>query len=94
MVLGGHSLGASLTLAYASWDFNGKPGYKDLDGLVLIDGGLLGSFDAYDLAQAKQAISDLRDGNPFAQLFGPGLPPETAGLFARGRRAVRASGAP
>ena len=82
MVLGGHSLGASLTLAYASWDFGGGPGYKDLDGLVLIDGGLLGSFDAYDLAQAKQAISDLRDGNPFAQLLGPGLPPESAGLFA------------
>ena len=82
VVLGGHSLGASLTLAYASWDFGGRPGYKDLDGLVLIDGGLLGSFDAYDLAQAKQAISDLRDGNPFAQLLGPGLPPESAGLFA------------
>lgn len=81
VVLGGHSLGASLTLAYAAWDFGGRPGYKDVDGMVLIDGGLLGSFDAFDLTQAEQAISELRNGNPFAQLLGPGLPPETAGLF-------------
>ena len=60
VILGGHSLGASLTAAYAAWDFNGKPGYKDVDGLVLIDGGLLGSFDAYDLAQAQQQITDLQ----------------------------------
>ena len=64
VILGGHSLGASLTAAYAAWDFNGKPGYKDVDGLVLIDGGLLGSFDAYDLAQAQQQIADLADVEP------------------------------
>jgi pimeloyl-ACP methyl ester carboxylesterase len=81
VVLGGHSLGASLTLAYAAWDFKGRAGYRDLDGMLLIDGGLLGSFDAYNLTQAQQAISDLREGNPFAQLLGPGLPAETAGLF-------------
>jgi pimeloyl-ACP methyl ester carboxylesterase len=96
VVLGGHSLGASLTLAYAAWDFGGRPGYKDLDGMVLIDGGLLGSFDAYDLAQAKQAIADLSTGNPFAQLLGPGLPAESAGLFGEiaglyAMRAARAS---
>jgi hypothetical protein len=81
VVLGGHSLGASLTLAYAAWDFGGHPGYRDLSGLVLIDGGLLGSFNAYDLAQAKQAIHALRTSNPFSQLLGPGLPAEAAGLF-------------
>jgi pimeloyl-ACP methyl ester carboxylesterase len=81
VALGGHSLGASLTLAYAAWDFGGRPGYKDLDGMVLIDGGLLGSFDAYNLTQAQQAIADLDAGNPFAQLLGPGLPAEAAGLF-------------
>ena len=53
VVLGGHSLGASLTAAYASWDFNGTPGYKDIDGMVLIDGGLLGSFDPFTLAEAQ-----------------------------------------
>jgi len=81
VVLGGHSLGASLTVAYAAWDFNGRPGYKDLDGLVLIDGGLLGSFDAYDLAQAQQAVADLQGSDPFLDLLGVGLP-EAAGLFA------------
>jgi hypothetical protein len=81
VVLGGHSLGASLTAAYAAWDFNGRPGYKDLAGLVLIDGGLLGSFDAYDLAQAQQAIADLQTGSPFLDLLGIGIP-EAAGLFA------------
>jgi hypothetical protein len=93
VALGGHSLGASLALAYAAWDFGGRPGYKDLDGLVLIDGGLLGTFDAYDLQQAKQAIADLRTGNPFAQLLGPGLPAESAGLFGEvaGLYALRAA---
>jgi pimeloyl-ACP methyl ester carboxylesterase len=81
VVLGGHSLGASLTAAYAAWDFNGRPGYKDLAGLVLIDGGLLGSFDAYDLAQAQQAVTALQTSSPFLDLLGIGLP-EAAGLFA------------
>jgi len=81
VVLGGHSLGASLTVAYAAWDFNGRPGYRDLSGLVLIDGGLLGSFDAYDLAQAQKAVTDLQTSNPFLDLLGVGLP-EAAGIFA------------
>jgi pimeloyl-ACP methyl ester carboxylesterase len=81
VVLGGHSLGASLTVAYAAWDFNGRPGYRDLAGLVLIDGGLLGSFDAYDLAQAQQAIASLQTSDPFADSLGLGLP-EATGLFA------------
>jgi len=38
VVLGGHSLGGSITTAYATWDFNGKAGAKSLDGLVFIDG--------------------------------------------------------
>src|SRR3954453_444789 len=81
VVLGGHSLGASLTVAYPAWDFNGRPGYKDLDGLVLIDGGLLGSFEAYDLAQVQQAVGDLRTASPFLDLLGVGIP-VAAGLFA------------
>ena len=81
VILGGHSLGASLTVAYAAWDFNGRPGYKDLDGLVLIDGGLLGSFDAYDLAQAREQITALQSASPFLDLLGTGIP-EAAGLFA------------
>jgi pimeloyl-ACP methyl ester carboxylesterase len=81
VILGGHSLGASLTAAYGAWDFNGKPGFKDVEGLVLIDGGLLGSFDAFDLAQAQQQIAELETSNPFLDLLDVG-PPESAGLFA------------
>jgi pimeloyl-ACP methyl ester carboxylesterase len=79
--LGGHSLGASLTAAYAAWDFGGRPGYRDIAGMVLIDGGLLGSFDAYNLAQARQQIDALSTGNPFADLINVGVP-EATGLFA------------
>jgi pimeloyl-ACP methyl ester carboxylesterase len=74
VILGGHSLGASMTVAYASWDFGGHPGYKDLDGLVLIDGGLLGSFSTPDLAQTKKAIKDLDKSGPFVDLLGLNLP--------------------
>jgi hypothetical protein len=81
VILGGHSLGASMTVAYASWDFGGHPGYKDLDGLVLIDGGLLGSFSTPDLAQTKKAIADLDKTGPFADLLGLNLP-WAAGVFA------------
>jgi pimeloyl-ACP methyl ester carboxylesterase len=81
VILGGHSLGASMTVAYASWDFGGHPGYKDLDGLVLIDGGLLGSFSTPDLAQTKKAIKDLDKTGPFVDLLGLGLP-WAAGVFS------------
>ncbi len=83
VVLGGHSLGASLAAAYAAWDFDGRPGYKDLAGIVLIDGGLLGSFvDSFDLAQAQAAIADLAVSSPFLDLLGLGGLPEIAGIFA------------
>jgi len=78
--LGGHSLGASLAAAYAAWDFNGKPGYKDVDGIVMIDGGLLGSFDAYNKQQAEEQVATLDD-EPFLDLLGIGVP-EASGLFA------------
>lgn len=73
VILGGHSLGASVAVAYASWDFAGRPGYRDLDGVVLIDGGLRGSFDSADLAQAKQRLAAIRK-QPFLDLLGLGLP--------------------
>lgn len=73
VLLGGHSLGASVAVAYASWDFGGHPGYEDLDGVVLIDGGLRGSFDSADLAQAKTRLAAIRQ-QPFLDLLGVGLP--------------------
>src|ERR1700712_2792477 len=60
VILGGHSLGASVAVAYASWDFDGHAGYRDLAGVVLIDGGLRGSFASADLAQAKQRLGGIR----------------------------------
>ena len=82
VILGGHSLGASLTTAYAAWDFNGRPGYKDIVGMVAIDGGLLGSFDSLDsLAETQAAYQELASGNPFADLLGFGIP-EITGIFA------------
>jgi pimeloyl-ACP methyl ester carboxylesterase len=81
VILGGHSLGASLTVAYASWDFDGRAGYKDLDGLVLIDGGLLGSFSTPDLAATKKAIRALDTNGPFVDLLGLKLP-WAAGVFS------------
>ena len=80
VVLGGHSLGASLTAAYASWDFNGTPGYKDIEGMVLIDGGLMGSFDAFTATEAQAALNSLESGSPFLDLLGLGIP-EIAGIF-------------
>jgi pimeloyl-ACP methyl ester carboxylesterase len=82
VILGGHSLGASMTTLYATWDFAGRPGYKDVDGLVLIDGGTLGSFTVPTLAETKQGLADLEQGDPFVDLLGIGLP-WAAGVVAQ-----------
>jgi pimeloyl-ACP methyl ester carboxylesterase len=83
VLLGGHSLGASVAVAYASWDFAGRPGYRDLAGIVLIDGGLRGSFDSADLAQARTRLAAIRK-QPFLDLLGLGLPWVTGVLAETG----------
>ncbi|WP_327320101.1 alpha/beta hydrolase [Streptomyces sp. NBC_01235] len=45
VVLGGHSWGATTAMTYAAWDFDGRPGHRDLSALVLVDGGVRGAFD-------------------------------------------------
>ena len=76
VILGGHSLGASMAAAYATWDFNGKPGYKDIAGIVAIDGGLAGTFDASDTAEAARAslakldVTATNPDGPWANLLG------------------------
>ena len=82
VILGGHSLGASLTTIYAAWDFGGRPGHRDVDGLVLIDGGTLGSFTVPSLQRTRAELEKLRTGSPFADLLGLGLP-WAAGVFAQ-----------
>jgi hypothetical protein len=71
VILGGHSWGATMALAYAGWDFSGRAGYRDLSGLVLIDGGVHGAFagegDVYDVTpqQARAWLAKIRDGEVF-----------------------------
>jgi pimeloyl-ACP methyl ester carboxylesterase len=78
VVMGGHSLGGSITTAYATWDFNGKPGAKDLDGLVYIDGG--SSPAAVSAQQATQELQSLQGSTPWLA-FG-GIPAPFLGIFA------------
>jgi pimeloyl-ACP methyl ester carboxylesterase len=93
VVLGGHSLGAQEAIAYAAWDFNGHPGYQDLRGLVLIDGGEMGAFssaipaDALSTAQDQKSAID--NGAAFGDITRSGRPwiasilSVVAGLYAR-----------
>ncbi len=78
VVLGGHSLGGSITVAYATWDFNDHAGADDLAGLVLIDGGSGGA--PVKRAEAKKQLRDLDTTSPFVDLTGLGLP-WSAGVF-------------
>jgi hypothetical protein len=78
IVVGGHSLGGSITTAYATWDFNGRPGVRGLSGLVFIDGG--SSPDPVTEAEAKKSLNDLRKA-PSPWLSFGGIPAPLAGLF-------------
>ena len=81
VVVGGHSLGGSITTAYATWDFNGKPGVKGLSGLVFIDGA--SGPDAVSKADAQQSLDELNSGSSPWLAFG-GIPAPFAGLFGDG----------
>jgi hypothetical protein len=81
VILGGHSLGASTAVAYASWGFGRRAGFRDVDGLVLIDGGLRGSFRSASLRGAERTLAEIRAGEVFDDLIGFGIP-EISGIFA------------
>jgi hypothetical protein len=78
--LGGHSLGGTITVAYATWDFGGRAGARDLDGLVLIDGGGSAGSTALTRADAEEQLAELQGRSPFLDLTGLGLP-WSAGVF-------------
>jgi len=84
VLLGGHSLGGSTTTAYAVWDFNGQPGWKDLSGLVLIDGGLAGAGAATPpaLEAEKTAFASQQAASPWLNLLKDVPLPWTTGVFA------------
>jgi hypothetical protein len=77
VVVGGHSLGGSITTAYATWDFDGVPGAKILSGLVFIDGG--SSPIPVTTEQATASLQALQSASPWLS-FG-GIPAPFAGLF-------------
>ena len=89
VILGGHSLGASMAVAYAAWDFSGHAGQRDLAGMVLIDGGLLGAFTSPSLEGVSKRLGALQQGDPFLDLLGLRVPWASgvfsgiAGLYAR-----------
>lgn len=80
VVLGGHSLGGSIAEAYATWDFDGRAGAKDLAGLVLIDGAGGDGTKPISVDDAQARLEKIRTGSPFIDLVGLGLP-WAAGLF-------------
>ena len=77
VVLGGHSLGGSITTAYATWDFGGRAGVKGLSGLVFIDGG--SSPRPVTAARASQSLATLQTSSPWRSVGGVSAP--LAGLF-------------
>jgi hypothetical protein len=77
VVLGGHSLGGTITTAYATWDFRGRAGAAGLDGLVFIDGASREAPLTAD--EARAALADLGAGSPWLA-FGDIVAPFT-GLF-------------
>src|SRR3954454_2011283 len=88
LAMGGHALGVAIATAYATWDFNGRPGGRDLSGLVLIDGA--SSPTAVTADQAQTNLDNLQTSSPWLS-FG-GIPAPLAGLFGTvGSAAAKAS---
>jgi pimeloyl-ACP methyl ester carboxylesterase len=79
VVLGGHSLGGSITVAYATWDFDGHAGAENLAGIALIDGGS-GAGLAPTPEEAQAELTELQTSPAFNDIVGLGLP-WAAGVF-------------
>jgi hypothetical protein len=77
VVLGGHSLGGTITTAYATWDFHGKPGARGLAGLVYIDGG--SSPTPVTAQAARDSLQNLQQSSPWLTVGG--IPAPFTGLF-------------
>ena len=78
VVLGGHSLGGSITTAYATWDFNGVPGADGPRGSRVHR--RREQPDPGQPAQATASLQSLQSGTPWLA-FG-GIPAPFLGLFS------------
>jgi hypothetical protein len=78
VVLGGHSLGGTITTAYATWNFGRRPGARGLSGLVFIDGG--SGPTPMSEADARQRLSDFANAPSPWLTFG-GISAPFTGLF-------------
>ena len=79
VVLGGHSLGGAVVTAYATWDFDGLAGARDLAGLVYVDGG---SLRAVSAGAARSELRGLDSSETSPWLTFGGIPAPFAGLFS------------
>ena len=79
VVVGGHSLGGSMTTAYATWDFKGKAGADGLSGLVFIDGASGPTPESTADAQKALDALDKSDASPWLTFGGIAAP--YTGLF-------------
>lgn len=77
VVVGGHSLGGTITTAYATWDFKGAAGAKGLSGLLLIDGG--SGPTPVATADAQKNLDTVNNGSPWLSFGGIAAP--FTGLF-------------
>ena len=77
VTLGGHSLGGTEAAAYAAWDFNGRGGYRSIDGIMCIDGcagAPVTGRPSVTVASAQAAIAQMDAKGPWLDLLGVGLP--------------------
>lgn len=91
MILAGHSFGGLMVPSYAAWDFGGHPGFRSIDAMVLIDGGMFNAFGDLlpdsgfppfkTVAQARQRIEALQTQTPFGSDESiPGVPEWLTGV--------------
>ncbi len=85
VILGGHSLGGAEASIYPVWDFSGRAGYKDIAGIIGIDGdaGLANGFGTpiTTKKEATAALTNLEAGSPWLGLLSSAVPWVT-GAFA------------
>jgi hypothetical protein len=98
VTLGGHSLGGTEAAAYAAWDFHGRGGYRNINGVMCIDGCAGAPFAGQmpvTVASAQAAIAQMDTTGPWLDLLGVGLPWVTGAFSQVGAlAAVEAPNAP